>query len=127
LRVRGIFEPTTIKGGQAPDPQHPYFVIGGEVETTDWSYWHIEVSDPQRTFFLNHYPEVSHIIHQEDFEATIPVAGGATVTIAVIDGNTRQIDNAKEGPDRRRVIEGVVDEPLGGQMLRLDVLEVAAR
>jgi len=93
----------------------------------DWSHWHIEVSDPEQTYFLNHYPEVSHTIYKEDFQATIPVAGGATVVVRVIDGNDRQMDNGKEGPDRSQVIEGVVDEPLAGQMLRLDVVGVEAR
>jgi hypothetical protein len=127
LRVRGIFEPTTIEGGETPDPEHPYFKVGGDVGTGDWSYWHIEVSDPSQRYFLNHYAEVSHVIHREDFEATIRVAGGAEVAVRVVDGNDRQIDNGKEGPDRMQVIEGVVDEPLPGQMLRLDVVAVEAR
>jgi hypothetical protein len=127
LRVRGIFEPTTIEGGETPDPAHPYFKAGGTVKTTDWSYWHIDVSEPKQTYYLNNYPSVSHIIHKQDFQATIPVAGGATVVVRVIDGNDRQIDNGKKGPDRERVIEGVVDKPLAGQMLRLDVVGVKAR
>ena len=46
----------------------------------------------------------------------------------MVDGNDRQIDNAEEGrPDRLRIIKGVVDKPLPGQMLRLDVLGVTAK
>jgi hypothetical protein len=127
LRIRGIFEPTSIEGGETPDPEHPYFKVGGEVKTRDWSYWHIDVSEPEATYYLNHYPDVSHVIHKQSFEATLPVAGGATVVIRVVDGNDRQIDNGAEGPDRMQVIEGVVDEPLAGQMLRLDVVRVEAR
>src|SRR5207247_5657255 len=37
LRIRGIFEPTTITGGDTPDPGHPYFKAGGTVSTPDWS------------------------------------------------------------------------------------------
>jgi hypothetical protein len=29
--IRGIFEPTTILGGDTPDPGHPYFKAGGTV------------------------------------------------------------------------------------------------
>ena len=61
----------------------------------DWSHWHIEVSEPQQTYWLNHYPKFSHTIYKEDFEATIAVAAGATVVVRVIDGNDRQIDNGK--------------------------------
>ena len=125
LRIRGIFEPSTITGGETPYPDHPYFKVGGTVGTRDWSCWHIEVSAPKQTYWLNHYPKVSHTIYQEDFEATIAVAAGATVTIRVVDGNDRQIDNGKTGPDRRRVIAGVVDAPLSGQMVRLDAIRVA--
>lgn len=127
LHIRGIFEPTIIKDGQTPDPQHPFFKVGGTVDANDWSHWHIEVSEPKQTYWLNHYPAFSHTIYKEDYEETIPVAGGATVVIRVIDGNDRQIDNGKTGPDRQQIIEGVVDKPLAGQMLRLDVVRVKAR
>src|SRR5262245_40608366 len=67
LRIRGIFEPTTIAGGDTPDPAHPYFKAGGTVSTVDWSQWGIEVSEPKQTYWLNHYPSVGHIIYKEDF------------------------------------------------------------
>jgi hypothetical protein len=128
LHVRGIFEPTIIKGGEAPYPQHPFFKVGGTVDAIDWSHWHIEVSDPKQTYWLNHYPAFSHTIYKEDYEATIPVAAGATVVVRVIDGNDRQIDNGKTtGPDRQQIIQGVVDKPMEGQMLRLDVVRVKPR
>jgi hypothetical protein len=128
LRVRGLFEPTTINGGEAPMPEHPYFKVGGTVGTADYAQWQIEVSDPAATFYLNHYPSVSHTIYQEDFEAVIAVAGGAEVFVRVVDGNDRQIDNGYTGPaDRRQLIEGVTTEVLDGQLLRLDVIDVEAR
>jgi len=128
LRIRGLFEPTTIRDGETPDAAHPYYQVGGTVRARDWSAWHIEVSNPAQTYWLNHYPRVSHTIYQEDFEATIPVAAGATIAVRVIDGNDRQMDNAEEGlADRRQIIEGVTDAPLAGQMLRLDVVRVTAR
>jgi hypothetical protein len=127
VHIRGIFEPTTIMGGETPDPTHPYFKAGGTVSTPDWSQWGIEVSEPKQTYWLNHYPSVGHTIYKEDFDATINVAAGATVVIRVVDGNDRQIDNGKNGPDRQQIIEGVVDQPLAGQMVRIDVVRVKAR
>lgn len=124
LRVRGLFEPTTIEGAETPDAQHPYFKVGGTVSAREWSAWHIEVAKPKQVFWLNHYPKVSHTIYAEDFEATIQVAGGSAVVVRVVDGNDRQIDNAKPGPDRRQIIAGVTSSPLDGQMLRLDVIAV---
>jgi len=127
LRIRGIFEPTTITGGDTPDPEHPYFKVGGMVSTLDWSQWGIEVSEPKQTYWLNHYPSVGHKIYKEDFEATITVGAGATVVVGVTDGNDRQIDNGKVGPDRQQIIAGVVDQPQAGQMLRLDIVRVKRR
>lgn len=128
LRIRGIVEPTTIEGGETPYPDHPSYKVGGTVRAKDWSAWHIDVSNPKQTYWLNHYPRVGHTIYNEDFEATIPVAGGAAVVVRVVDGNDRQIDNNEPGkPDRLQIIKGVVDKPLAGQMLRLDVIRVVAR
>ena len=128
LRIRGIFEPTSISDGAAPLPDHPYFKVGGIVRARDWSAWHIEVSNPKQIYWLNHYPKVSHTIYLEDFEASISIAGGAAVVVRVIDGNDRQIDNHEPGrPDRMQIIKGVVDTPLAGQMLRLDVVRVTPR
>jgi hypothetical protein len=128
LRIRGLFEPTTIEGGETPYTDHPYYKAGGTISAHEWSAWHIEVSMPRQTYWLNHYPKVSHTIYAEDFEATIPVAGGSAVVVRVVDGNDRQIDNGKPGrPDRRKIIKGVVDQPPDGQILRLDVVNVTVR
>ena len=127
LRIRGIFEPTTITGGDTPDASHPYFKVGGTIGTQDWSQWRIEVSEPRQTYWLNHYPSIGHKIYKEDFEASIVVAAGATVVIGVHDGNDRQIDNGKTGPDRKQILDGVTDRPLSGQMLRIDVVRVKSR
>jgi len=128
LRIRGLFEPTTIAGGEAPDPAHPYYQVAGIVRARDWSAWHIDVSNPKQTYWLNHYPRVGHKIYKEDFEATIPMAAGGAVTVRVVDGNDRQMDNAEPGlPDRMQIVAGVTDKPLDGQMLRLDVRRVTVR
>ncbi|MEO8483260.1 MAG: hypothetical protein ABI634_13695 [Acidobacteriota bacterium] len=128
LRIRGLFEPTTIAGGATPDASHPDFVTGGQSRTLDYSRWHIDVSQPAQTYTLNHYPSVSHTIYKEDFEATIPVAGGARIVVQTIDSNDREIDNGAKGrPDRQQILEGVVDTPRPGQMLRVDVVRVVAR
>ena len=123
LRIRGIFEPTTIEGGETPLADHPYYKVGGTVRARDWSSWRIDVAEPKQTYWLNHYPRVGHIIYNEDFEVTIPIGGGSAVAVRVTDGNDRQIDNNEPGkPDRMQIIKGVQDKPLAGQMLRLDVL-----
>ncbi len=128
LRVRGLFEPTRIEGGTIPDPAHPFFVIGGEDKATDYSQWHIDVSEPKASYTLNNYPRTSHTIYKEDFQVTIPVAAGARVLVQTIDSNDREIDNGAAGKaDRRQLLEGVTATPQAGQMLRLDVMAVKLR
>jgi hypothetical protein len=128
LRVRGLFEPTRMEGGAVPDPAKPWFVIGGETKTSDYSQWSIEVSSPAQVYTLNNYPRTSHTIYKEDFQITIPVAAGATVKVRTVDSNDREIDNGAMGkPDRQQVLEGVTPTPLAGQVLRLDVVSVKAR
>lgn len=128
LRIRGLFEPTTIVGGVTPDAALPFYQVGGTIRARDWSAWHIDVSEPKQTYWLNHYPKVSHTIYKEDFEATIPMTAGATVTVRVVDGNDRQMDNAEpDRADRMQVIAGVTDKVLDGQLLRLDVVRVTPR
>ena len=39
-------------------PDHPYYQVGGTVRAREWSAWHIEVSNPKQTYWLNHYPKV---------------------------------------------------------------------
>jgi hypothetical protein len=125
LRIRGLFEPTTITGGETPYPDRPFFQVGGTIRAREWSAWHIEVSEPKQTYWLNHYPKVSHTIYNQDFEATIPVAGGANVVVRVVDGNDRQMDNNEPGlADRMQLIKGVTDKVMDGQMLRIDVISV---
>jgi hypothetical protein len=128
LRIRGLFEPTTIAGGEAPLAAHPFFVVGGQTRTPDYSQWHIDVSNPKQTYTLNHYPRTSHTIYQEDFQVTIPIRGGAAILVQTIDSNDREIDNAAKGrPDRQQLIAGVLETPPPGQVLRMDVVSATGR
>lgn len=125
LRVRGLFEPTNITGGSVPDPESPFFKVGGTVNAPDYSQWHIIVSEPEATYWLNHYPATGHTIYKEDFNCVIPIAAGAEVSVRVVDGNNRMINNGATGlADRQQTIEGVTDGVLDGQVLRLDVEDV---
>jgi hypothetical protein len=58
---------------------------------------------------------------------TLPIAAGAEVDVGVLDGNDREIDNSAPNlADRQQLIDGVTDTVLDGQVLRVDVLAVAA-
>jgi len=97
LRVRGIWEPTFIKGGTRPLGKLP-FTVGGAVATgsgdpINYQQYFITVSEPKQTYWLNDYQYVAHDIHKEDYEATITVSAGASITVSMSDGNDHQIAN----------------------------------
>ena len=84
LRISGIFEPTTITGGDTPDPEHPYFKVGGTVSTPDWSQWRIEVSEPEQTYWPLLLASVN-----ESSKAGLPVKGDTSVVDSAEAGSQR--------------------------------------
>lgn len=124
LRVRGIWEPTNIAGGTKPDNSLP-LTVGGMVASgnpIDYQQYSIRVSEPPQTYWLNNYGRVAHEIFKEDYEVTLIVRGGSTITITMNDGNERQIANFpgeffNDVPPYNQM-------PSLGQSLRLDVLQV---
>jgi hypothetical protein len=128
LRVRGIWEPTFIKGGTRPLGKLP-FTVGGTVATgsgdpINYQQYFVTVSEPKQTYWLNDYQYVAHDIHKEDYEATLTVAGGATVIVSMSDGNDHEIANWTG--DFFQGLTPYDKAPSTGQMLRLDVLSVTA-
>ncbi|MEY4514032.1 MAG: hypothetical protein RLZZ450_6154 [Pseudomonadota bacterium] len=128
LRVRGIWEPTFIKGGTRPLGKLP-FTVGGTVATgsgdpINYQQYFITVSEPKQTYWLNDYQYVAHDIHKEDYEATFTVSGGggASVTVSMSDGNDHQIANWTG--DFFQGLTPYDKAPSTGQLLRLDVVSV---
>ncbi|WP_233562623.1 hypothetical protein, partial [Sorangium cellulosum] len=123
LRVRGVWEPTDIVGGEMP--MKP-FMIGGRIgpgDAINYQQYSIEVSEPRQTYWLNNYQYRAHDIHKADYEATIRVNGGATVKVVMNDGNERQIANWTK--DYFEGLPPYDTAPTTGQMLHLNVLSVS--
>jgi len=128
LRVRGIWEPTSIASGMRR--KDAPFTTGGEVASGDgmpinYQQYFIRVSKPAQTYWLNDYGYVAHDIHREDYDAIVRVDGAATVTIVMNDGNDHQIANWTR--DYFAGLAPYADAPSTGQSLRLDVRSVIAR
>lgn len=129
LRVRGIWEPTNITGGEKPDPSGP-FTVGGQVtqgagsssDAINYQQYSIEVAEPKQTYWLNNYRDIGHVIHKEDYEATITVSGGAALKVIMNDGNEREIANFTK--DMFSDVPPYDKMPSLGQSLRLDVVKV---
>jgi hypothetical protein len=128
LRVRGVWEPTLIQGGQRPDAELPLTVGGmppagtGSSDPINYQQYSLQVSEPKQTYWLNDYQYVAHDIHKEDYQLTLRAAGGARVLAIMNDGNDRQIANF---PKSSFSDLAPYDEmPSIGQWMRLDVVKV---
>jgi hypothetical protein len=128
LRVRGIWEPTLIQGGQRPDKAHPFTIGGmlppgtGSSDPISYQQYSLQVSEPKQTYWFNDHQYVAHDIHKEDYQATIRVAAGAHVSVIMNDGNDHQIANFSK--DYFAGLAPYDKAPSTGQSLRLDVLSV---
>lgn len=131
LRVRGIWEPTKIQGGERPDKAHPFTVGGmlpagtGSSDAISYQQYSIQIAEPKQTYWLNDHQYLAHDIHKEDYQATLQIAGGARVTVIMNDGNDHEIANFTK--DFFSDVPPYDKMPSLGQSLRLDVISVEAR
>jgi hypothetical protein len=119
LHVRGVVEPKNFTGGEV---QFGHFQSGGTPVRNDYNFYNIAVSDPAATYTVNrHADKVGHYTFPIDYVVTIPIRGGATVTLGAYDSNDVAIANHEHF-----VVEGVPPAPLAfdGQFFQVDVESV---
>ena len=122
LHVRGVVEPKNFTGGEV---QHEHFQTGGAPVPNDYNFYSLHVSDPEATYTFNRNEEkVGHYTFLIDYRVTIPIRGGATVTMGAYDSNDVAIANHKH-----LVVAGVppAPQPFDGQFFQLDVESIKAR
>lgn len=118
LRFRGVVEPMMYKGGKKDGD---YFYIGGEPNNGTYNIYKIDISSPKSHFFLNRQDKVGHKIFTIDYEKTIEIEAGATVTLSGDGQNGRLITNFK-----KLVVPDVAPapKPFHGQFVQMDVVKV---
>lgn len=122
LHVRGVVEPKNFTGG---DVQFEHFQSGGTAVKNDYNFYSIEVSDPHAVYTVNRSAEkVGHYTFPIDYRVTIPIRGGATVTMGAYDSNDVAIAN-----HQRHVVAGVTPapQPFDGQFFQVDVETIRRR
>jgi hypothetical protein len=124
LHFRGVVEPTHIMSGTAGTPTN-YLTGGtrypdGSQEST-YQQWRITTTNPNQHYYLNAYNSVglSHIVYLIDYQQTIPIAAGATVTLDVYDGNAHEISNTVNTPPLAP--SGVPGSISSGQFMQVNV------
>jgi hypothetical protein len=116
LHVRGVVEPKNFVGGEV---RHDHFQSGGTAVKNDYNFYSLRVSDPEATYTFNRNEEkVGHYTFPIDYRVTIPIRGGATVTMGAYDSNDVAIANHK-----KYVVGGIppAPAPFDGQFFQLDV------
>jgi len=121
LHVRGVVEPKNFTGGSV---QLDHFQAGGEPVKNDYNFYSLSVSEPRAVYTFNRNEEkVGHYTFPIDYTVTIPVRGGATVTMGAYDSNDVAIAN-----HQKHVVPGVPPFPAAfdGQFFDIKVASVAA-
>lgn len=118
LRFRGVVEPMMYKNGKQVGD---YFYIGGEKNNGTYNVYQIKISSPESHYFLNRQDKVGHQIFTIDYQQTIEIDGGATVTFHGDGQNGRLITNFK-----KLVVPDIAPapKPYNGQFVQVDVVEV---
>jgi hypothetical protein len=118
LRFRGVVEPMMYKGGEQVGP---YFYIGGEKNNGTYNIYQISVSSPKSHYFLNRQDKVGHEIFTIDYQQTIEIDGGATITFHGNGQNGLMISNFKKlvVPDL-----APAPQPYNGQFIQVNVVDV---
>lgn len=121
LRVRGVVEPKNFTGGEV---RFDHFQSGGEAVKNDYNFYNVEVSEPHAVYTVNRSAEkVGHYTFPIDYRVTIPMRGGATLTLGAYDSNDVAIAN-----HQGHVIAGIAPapQPFDGQFFQVDVESIRA-
>jgi hypothetical protein len=119
LRVRGVVEPKNFSGGEV---QFEHFQAGGEPVKNDYNFYSLVVSDPAATYTVNRSADkVGHYTFIIDYPVTIPIRGGATLTMGAYDSNDVAIAN-----HQGHVVSGVppAPRPFDGQFFDVQVEKI---
>jgi hypothetical protein len=124
LHFRGVVEPTHIMSGTPGTPAN--FLTGGTrfpdgSQESTYQQWRLTTTNPNQHYYLNAYNSVglSHIVNLIDYQQTIPIAAGATVTLDVYDGNAHEISNTVNTPPLAP--SGVPGSMSSGQFMQINV------
>lgn len=122
IRVRGVVEPKNFSGGTV---EHDHFQIGGTPDVDHYNFYTLKVSDPAESYTVNRSDKkVGHFQFAIDYTVTIPIRGGAMVTLGAYDDNDISIAN-----HQKIVVPEIppAPAPFDGQFFQIDVLAVTPR
>jgi hypothetical protein len=122
LRFRGVVEQETYDGGQAEE----LWYVGGHPANGAYNIYELDVSAPAQVFYLNAGKAGIERVFPIDYQKTIRIRGGATVTLAADAQDGQLIANVDD--HKKPVVVADVPPapaPFDGQFIQMDVISVA--
>jgi len=109
-------------GGSNPQ----FFVTGGAPAGDGYNIYELQISDPPQTYFLNAGSSNITNTWPLDYEASIPMNAGATVTLSANAIDNEEITNNSAVDGGPILVPGVPPYPLAydGQFIQMDIVSV---
>lgn len=121
LRFRGVMEEKAYFGGT----DDGLWNEGGSPADDGWNTYRLEISSPSQSYWLNSGSQFSDHCEMVDYEQTVTITGGATVSVAGFEPNDCGARNLDDD-GQPIVIPGIdpAPAPFDGQFLQVDVVSV---
>jgi hypothetical protein len=124
LRFRGVVEQKTYTGGCGDGST---WLTGGGDDGDTFNVYELDVSSPAQRFFLNKGASSINHCFLIDFQRTVRIDAGATVTLTAKSIDDQEIINVGSDGVTPLTVPGVsVQQPYNGQFIQMDVLSVTA-
>lgn len=122
LRFRGLVELKTYSGGT----DYGYWREGGTEDGGGFNVYSLTVSDPPMTYYLNDGSSAIYYCFGIDYTVTVPMQGGATVTLYATAKDALEIVNI-DSSGVPILVPDVTPYPSAydGQFVQMDVLSVS--
>lgn len=122
LRFRGEVEQDDYKGGSGDG----LWYTGGTSKSSSYNIYKLEISDPPQTYYLNNGKSGIRHTWPLDYEKTLKMAAGATVTLSA-DAQDHTLITNQDDKKKPIVVPDVPPAPesFDGQFIQMDVTKVA--
>ena len=126
LHFRGVVEQKTYAGGCAPST-NTMWLSGGADNGDGYNVYRLSISSPPQTYFLNAGSSGIQHTFAIDFQQTVRIDAGATVTLFDDPKDGQEIMNVgADGTTPLTIAGTTVTQPYNGQFIEMDVVSLAA-
>ncbi len=121
LRFRGVMEEKAYFGGF----DDGLWNEGGWPLDDGWNTYSLDISDPAQSYWLNSGAQETDHCEMVDYQQTVSIRGGSTVSVTMLDPNGCTTKNLDDGGEPI-VIPMIPPAPeaFDGQFLQIDVVDI---